>query len=528
MRNTVLNKQSKRALAIVIAVVVFALALVAAVVAIHAAYTQKLRAEITDFGNVNSIGNDGYVLYYDEGTSLIDLSEELKVNAGATLDVVKIKDEDGTVSKGTGTKVDVSVKSLRTAVLRVVSENGQCSAEYSVTVAPKKSENNVVTYFADDATSTDYVYTYSGDTAVTLPTPTKIYNSTAGDEVNIPFEGWYTDPEFSEESKVDKIEEGTSGDVTLYAKFADNVIYGSRDGYLYVLYGLLPQTRVTNYSLNQQLRTHTNNATGDFWYGGNHYLCYRPSNVPNLAINGYSSSSVYFFKYEPIEWRVMKPKGTTVSSISGQTVDLMATKILGGGRYCDHKGFVNDMYVSFSDNSNFKMDWFEQYFFDGNTMYHGGDTWPMQYSGIADDVNALRGRMTFSDTSIIQSRTFTYYKNIFNSTSTFSQTLWLPDYGEVLSESNGFSSNYKENDPVRKAYCTDYAAAQGVYRSTERGTKGQGSWWLRDSNTRKMVAYVKFTGYVHKYTASNYALLSGIRPCMRVTFNTSVLSVVTD
>ena len=526
MRGNVSSLQAKRALAIVLAVVFTTIVAIAAVVAVHASYSEKLRAEITDFGSAVALGENGYVLRYEEGVDSVDLSGEITVNSGAKFSIVKLKDEDGTVTKGEGTTVDVSQKSLRTAVVRVVSENGQNAADYSFTVAPKEKENNVINYVSCDANKSDYVYTYSGETDVTLPTPTKIYNAPSGNVVEFPFEGWYTDPDFSEESKVESIKSGTDGEITLYAKFADTLIYGARDGYTYVYYGSMPQSRVTDYTLSRNLRRDHGTAVGTFTYtDGNTYYCYRPSNAPNLAENGYSASSVYFFQVEPIEWRVLKMKNVAPSP--GETVTLMSTCILGGGRYCENGGTVQGVYEKYVTQNNFDMSGFENYFFDGNTMYHGGNATGMKYTGLRDKVNELYGRITFGNTSIIQSRSFTYYKNIFNGTESFSDNMWIIDRDEALNSDYGFSTDFEYNDPLRKAYCTDFAAAQGVYRSTERGTMNQGSWWLRGGSKRKTVAYVKYTGYVHRYTASNYALLSGIRPCMNVTYNTSVLTVST-
>ena len=525
MRDNVTNVQSKRALAILLAVVLVAIAAIAAVVAVHASYSEKLRAEITDFGSAVALGDNGYVLRYEEGVRSVDLSKEVAVNSGAKFSIVKVKDEDGTVTKGEGTSVDVSQKSLRTAVVRVVSENGQNTADYSITVAPKATENNVINYVAGDADKSDYAFTYSGDTDVVLPTPTKIYNAPSGNVVEFPFEGWYTDPDFSEESKVESIPSGSDGAITLYAKFADTLIYGARDGYTYVYYGSMPQSRVSEYALSRTLRqTHGTNP-GSFPYNGNTYYCYRPSNAPNLAENGYSASSVYFFKVEPIEWRVLKPKNSAPSS--GETVTLMSTCILGGGRYCENGGTVQGIYEKYVTQNNFDMSGFENYFFDGNTMYHGGKAGGMPYTGLRDKVLELYGRITFGNTSIIQGRSFTYYKNIFNGTDSFTDNMWIIDHDEALNSGYGFSTDYEYNDPLRKAFCTDFAAAQGVYRSKDRGTLNQGSWWLRGGSKRKTVSYVKYTGYVHRYTASNYALLSGIRPCMNVTYNTSVLTVST-
>ena len=198
MRAISKHSGQKRAFVFLVAVVALAIVAVIVVAALHASYAQKLRAEIVDFGAAVESGETGYVLHYESGVKAVDLSKEVTVNEGASLSVVKIKDEDGTVSKGNGTLVDVSVKPLRTATLRVFSENGQNAVDYVVTVAPKESENNRINYVTEGSKSGDFVYTYSGQSDVSLPTPEKIYTSPAtGNEVAFPFEGWYTDPTYA-------------------------------------------------------------------------------------------------------------------------------------------------------------------------------------------------------------------------------------------------------------------------------------------------------------------------------------------
>ena len=520
-----LTKANKKVALIVVAVVLIAAVLaIVATVSLQAAYERRSRAEIVDFGEVVALNDEGsYVYRYDEGVDSVDLATKVTVNAGASFCIVKIKDEDGLVTKGSGTSVDVSTKPLRTAVVRVSSENGKNTADYAITVAPRSSENNRINYYAVESVSDEYLLTYSGEVDVVLPTPKKTYTSPAtGNVVDFPFEGWYTDPAYSEESKVTSVPQGSEGEITLYARFADKVIYGARDGYKYIYYGEMPQSRVTNYNLMQALRRETT-TQGAFTYDGNKYYCYRPNNVPNLAENGYSSASAYYFKYEPIEWRILKEKDFNFDTLtSSDTVTLMATCILGGGKYCENGGMVQNAYQSVANSitAGEGMDNFENYFFDGNTMYHGGEATAMKYTGIRDTVLDLYNTyMSFTSTSPIQNRSFQYYTNITNGTGSYNDPIWLMDFDEVLTASYGFNEDYRVNDAVRKAWCTDFAAAQGVYRSTSRGTENQGSWWLRGGSKRKTVAYVKYTGYVHRYTASNYAVLSGIRPCMDVKYD---------
>lgn len=539
MRENTLNvKVSKKTAAIVVVSVVLVLiiALIGAIAG-HTVYLNNQKAFIVNY-NTDFIATTPQTLtyYYKDGENKVEFSQIVKVSEGASFSLTKIIDEDGTVSKPEGTVVDVSAKSQRLAVVQVVSASGKKSTDYRITVAPQSSRGNTVDFnVPDDALDLDDIFfTYSGDYDMTLPTPVKSYTGPSGNTVNFEFQGWYTTADFQEGTEIEKIEAGTSGNVTLYAKFAPTAVLDSRDGYQYVYYGSYPQSQVTDYNLLKSIKNSNEyKSAGNeaaFTFNGVKYFKFTPSNVPNLSENGYSSAMTYVFKYEPVEWRVLKPKGQTASS--GETVYMLSTSVLQCSSYQENGGFVNELFETlgkFFDNDFFNNDNYFKLLYDPDTMYYNSTV-----KGVVDGLyNAITSGY---DTSVVRSRSFTQYSYDTSGvgiapidSSSYSVNMWLLNYSEAVNASYGFSTDFSYNDPLRKALVSDFAAANGVYRATSTAHVGQGSWWLRGAGSTysykdKRVAYVKYTGYVHAYGALNYEVRSGVRPAIQVVFNSSILT----
>ena len=256
----------KTAWIIIISVIAFVIVAMVAIALGHTLYTARQEAEIVDFGSLE-LTDAGLVYYYADGIKSIDLAGAFKVSSGADFAIAKIKDEDGTVTKGEGKIIDLSQKGHRTAVINVVSADKKNTADYNVTFIPNSHKNNIISYDLSGGTITgDYLFSYSGNSDIVLPTPTKTYTSPAtGLTYSYPFEGWYTTPDYAEGTEITNIPKGTDGEVALYAKFASSVIQGSRDGYQYVLFGYYPQERVTDYTLTRRLRA-ASSESASHWY----------------------------------------------------------------------------------------------------------------------------------------------------------------------------------------------------------------------------------------------------------------------
>ncbi len=552
--NKACKKVSKRTVvAVLIVTVCLAIIGLSAGIAGHTTYLKDCEAQILNYDtDFKATTPQTLTYFYEDGTKEIDLQKVAVVSDGATLSVEKIQDEDTKVTKAESTVIDLTAHAQRLAVCRVVSKNGVGKTDYRITLAPASAESNVIDFNVSDATIDldDITFNYSGEYDVILPTPTKTYTSSAtGNTYNYSFLGWYTTPDYDESSKISVIEKGSAGEISVYAKFADRAEAAvNKDGYTYVTFGNYPQTQVTDYALYSAIKKSDafKNAGNNsyFTYNGTTYYKFLPSNVPNLSANGYSSSSTYIFKVEPIEWRVLTKKNATPSG----RVILLSTNILNCAAYSTNdETLMKTLYNTLSQNkitsSIFNLDNFMKSFFDGDSAFgqDGGDSTILKLAKLQVDANYLRTTMNgmvdtmFNGTekSKITARSFNRYDWRGN-TSSYSCTIWPLNYSEAINENYGFNKDYRENDPLRKALVTDFAAANGVYKSTNLAHQGQGSWWLRGAGggqgkavgnatdgygyKDKRIAYVKYTGYVHAYGSLNNNIRSGVRPALYVDY----------
>ncbi len=200
-------------------------------------------------------------------------------------------------------------------------------------------------------------------------------------------------------------------------------------------------------------------------YRGVYFTSYRPDCTTRSSStsnsyqddNGYYINTVYWFKWEPIEWRILEEK--------------------------DGKAFLM---------SNIILDSQQYYHEDFSTRTINGKTvYPNNYK--ESDIRAwLTG--TFYETAfdeyakaIIETTTVdnsaassTASGNNFYACENTQDKVFLLSYKEVLNTSYGFSSSDSTYDMARWLKSTDYAKSQGVYVNTAyNSSRGNGLWWLR-------------------------------------------------
>lgn len=544
MKENTLNKKisARKAVVIIIAVIAVCLAAVTAGVAGHTAYLENQKAFIINDEELSVSAPNSLTYFYQDGVKSVDLEKVIKVSKGASFTVEKLKDEDGSVVKPDGKNVDVSVKLQRQAQVKVVSKSGKSTNDYLITVAPKSAENNVISYNVGDGNLDldGAALNYSGLCDITLPTPVKRFTGASGNTVNFEFQGWYTTASYEEGTEISVLPKGTSGEIELYAKFATHTVSKGADGYTYIYFGSYPQTQVTSYETLQQMRLSSDyiNASTDggrFTFNGKEYVKFAPANAPNVSDNGYSSNATYVFEVNPVEWRVLKPKNYTLKN--GENYDLLATSVLNCASYGEDAGAIQNKYNEYASKLKTDLTTFIRYYFHSDSAYFK--------SVVKKSVDAMYDEIFTDPTDIsktVERGDFTNYKMpTDNSNDQYSCKLWLLNYSEAISADYGFDTDYTSNDPLRKALVTDFGAANGVYRATSLSHKGQGSWWLRGAgdypdngkdaangdkaqgyNFRaKRIGYVKYTGYVHTFTSLNMKVRSGIRPAVRITYDSS-------
>ncbi len=189
----------------------------------------------------------------------------------------------------------------------------------------------------------------------------------------------------------------------------------------------------------------------------NGYGVDEPNSYTHQYKNGYSTGLVHFFKYEPIDWKILKVKDGDFF--------VMSNKIIDSNQY--------SMYTS--SELRTKTD------YQGNTA----DVYPnnYKYSDLRTFLNVDFYNTAFNTTenSRIQTTTVdngahtTGYpnNNNYQCGSTYDK-LFALSYEEVTNTTYGFLES-RDSSTSRQLEVTDYAACLGCYKSD----KGNGSFWLR-------------------------------------------------
>ena len=216
----------------------------------------------------------------------------------------------------------------------------------------------------------------------------------------------------------------------------------------------------------------------DFLYGGEKYRAvtfseYRPkytgytSSTSNSYQddNGYYTNNVYYFKYEPLKWRVL-------ASSTGLIV-------------CDSA-------IDSQAYNNYVLD--GRYYWGDSNKNHYASNW--EYSSLRAWLNNDFYNTAFSETQQNRIKEVTRenkstYRSTYDSSPT-SDKITLLSYNDVLNTSYGFSSSNSDYDTARQRKSTDYAQCQGCRTSTS-------SWWLRSPYDSYNAAGVFSDGWAHNY-----------------------------
>ena len=172
------------------------------------------------------------------------------------------------------------------------------------------------------------------------------------------------------------------------------------------------------------------------------------------SVNGYTAGATYWFKYEPIEWRVL-------DSDSGL---VMCNMIIDSQAYNSNMLFNDDESRANSSANNWTKSslraWLNDDFY--NTAFTDEEKESIKISefensGFADE----------------QCKVF------------------LLSCDEVSNSAYGFDSNCLSPDTARRLYGSDYAKCQGLYVDNSSGSKyyGNSYWWLRSSIDNSEMAY---------------------------------------
>ena len=326
------------------------------------------------------------------------------------------------------------------------------------------------------------------------------------------------------------------------ASYSDGT--GSNDGWAdstHIRFGSYPQTEVTDSSLISTL-----NSVGGTWksygyysgtggeydgqmssadymmycdvtvmngsvpekYRGVKFSTYRPSCTGHRSTtsadficqydNGYTVGNTYWFKYEPLVWRVL----------DSSTGLVMCESII------DSQAYNNYIWYGTGSKST-------------SSKYYGNES----HTNYANDYynSSIRKWLTedFYATAFSESQQNNLLKyNCDNSCPWYSSfdsqnssdKVFLLSYDEVKNTEYGFNSDEDEDDPARRAKGTDYAKCQGlwVYKNSGSNYDGNSEWWLRSpnrsSNSACGVGNNGCSYYMYDVDVTN----GGVRPALKL------------
>ncbi len=262
----------------------------------------------------------------------------------------------------------------------------------------------------------------------------------------------------------------------------------------YVYFGSYPQT----VKANDVEITSTTDARG-YYLGSDGEYYAQVTAAPYRSNYTFSSgativnNTTYYFKVEPIKWRIL-------SESNGEAFI-----------FCD---LVLDAhsYNSLADTSQF---------------YHNGGTGYSNNYALSDIRNWLNSTFYSSVFTTLQKQLviLTSVDNSKDSTLMYNTTgsndyacedtedyVFLLSEREVTTPNYGFkSSNTTSNDLERKKFGTDYSMARGVYYTSDK----YGSWWLRSPNSKTEAYIVNYYGYAHA-GATVDQIKYGIVPAIKI------------
>ena len=256
-----------------------------------------------------------------------------------------------------------------------------------------------------------------------------------------------------------------------------------------ITFGSYPQTKVTDEALASALNSkagtlptsdnsqawtsygyYVSGSVGNFmWYidveqdgekyRGVYFTSYRPYIMTYISSadyssqddNGYSTSTVYWFKYEPISWTVLSENTTDGTAL------ILCDMIIDSQQYDYENGTYKNNYAESTIRK-----WLNENFY--NTAF-----------------NELQKQIILTTTVDNSVESTGYSSNSYACENT-QDKVFLLSYQDVINANYGFLSNYSDYDTARQKKPTDYAQAQGAWTSTITDCAGNGYWWLRSPN----------------------------------------------
>ncbi|MCI5591565.1 MAG: DUF6273 domain-containing protein, partial [Ruminococcus sp.] len=207
--------------------------------------------------------------------------------------------------------------------------------------------------------------------------------------------------------------------------------------------------------------------------------------------NGYYPNKVYYFKYEPLTWRVLDPDEGYV--MCENVIDSQAYQnyiIKKDGKLYNSKDYTN--YVSDWETCTLRQ-WLNKTFY--NTAFSREEKMLIGTTYLEN--NSTDGTWLSTDTA---------------------DKIFVLSYNDAVNSAYGFDSSNEAFDEARKIKGTTYSKCQGLYIDDE----GVAYWWLRSPADSERVDLVSYFGWASP-GAGVYGTGMGVVPAFK--FNPKAVDI---
>lgn len=251
-------------------------------------------------------------------------------------------------------------------------------------------------------------------------------------------------------------------------------------------------------------------------YRGVEFTAYRPYSTDFTSStdhsyqdnNGYGTNMVYWFKFDPLQWRVLDPATGLV----------LCENIIDSQAYNNYVLSGTDAYGNFAFWGDAgKTHYANNYAKSSIRRWLNNDFYNTAFSTAQQDI---------IQTTALENKAYNFH---YDSASTNDKIFFL-SYSDVLDTSYGFSSD-STHDINRRTSGSDYAKCQGLYvaistSSDDLDAEGNkcSDWWLRSAGYYSNTAsYVNGGGGADRYfgTNSNYTNV-GVRPAFKLNLTSDI------
>jgi uncharacterized repeat protein (TIGR02543 family) len=367
-------------------------------------------------------------------------------------------------------------------------DNGTFENAFEFDVMPAESLILYAKWIEDEPQPIEYTISFDSNsgssvTAITKEAGESITEPTAPTKTGYTFDGWYTDNNIF----IDKYIFNTMPEesFTLYAKWIwDGQNDFDTNGYYlvdnYIWFGEYPQT----IKANDVTITETIDGRG-YYLGSDGYYYAKVTATPNSSGYRFStnatvtSGTVYYFKVEPIKWRILEE--------SDGTALILCESIIANKRYAaSSNNYMNSEIRAWLNNEFY------------NTAF--------------SDLQQQLIQVTNVDNSVYSTG---YSSNPYACANT-NDKIFLPSYREMVNTAYGFPNSIYST-ATRERLTSDYSRATGADMGTRSSYYGNGYWWLRSPYyfNSYFARYINIDGNVNYDYYVNYTNY-GVVPALTI------------